>query len=167
MRFVDFLKATVLTCAAAASALAAVTIAAASARGDPLVSLVAVGWWALAAVCGAYLGRRDGTSAPIGRLLAEARTSTALPEQGAARVLLNRLWPLLLVTVGSGAVAFVAPQVPATAGGFAIMAALGWRHQEAAVAAVEERDGARFYIEPTSPLRPIRLVRTPGLRALR
>jgi len=32
------------------------------------------------------------------------------------------------------------------------------------VTAIEERDGARFYVERTSPLRPIQLVRTPGFR---
>jgi hypothetical protein len=30
------------------------------------------------------------------------------------------------------------------------------------VAAIEERDGVRFYVERTSPLKPIQLVRTPG-----
>ena len=30
------------------------------------------------------------------------------------------------------------------------------------MAAIEERDGVRFYIDRTSPLQPIRLVRTPG-----
>ena len=32
------------------------------------------------------------------------------------------------------------------------------------MAAIEERDGVAFYIEPTSPLSPIKLVRTPGFR---
>ena len=31
--------------------------------------------------------------------------------------------------------------------------------------AIEERDGVRFYVERTSPLKPIRLVRTPGFRS--
>jgi hypothetical protein len=30
------------------------------------------------------------------------------------------------------------------------------------VAAIEDRDGVRFYIEPTSPVSPIQLLRTPG-----
>ena len=34
--------------------------------------------------------------------------------------------------------------------------------QEAAVTAIEERDGFRFYIDKTPPLAPIRLVRTPA-----
>jgi hypothetical protein len=52
--------------------------------------------------------------------------------------------------------------VAAIAAGFAIIWALAWRRQEAAVAAIEERDGVRFYIDRTSPLQPIQLVRTPG-----
>jgi hypothetical protein len=55
--------------------------------------------------------------------------------------------------------------VPAIATGFAIIWALAWRRQASAVTAIEERDGARFYVEQTSPLDPIKLVRTPGFRS--
>ena len=55
--------------------------------------------------------------------------------------------------------------MPAVAAGFAIIWALAWRRQSSAVTAIEERDGARFYVERTSPLKPIRLVRTPGFRS--
>ena len=58
----------------------------------------------------------------------------------------------------------ILPQVPAIAAGFAVIWALAWRRQSRAVTAIEERDGARFYVERTSPLRPIQLVRTPGFR---
>ena len=86
-----------------------------------------------------------------------------LPEVHPGRIVLNRLWPLLFSTLGAGALAFALPQVPAVATGFAIIWALAWRRQASAVTAIEERDGARFYIERTSPLQPIKLVRTPGL----
>ena len=52
--------------------------------------------------------------------------------------------------------AFIAPQVPGIATGFAIIWALSWRRQHRAVQAIEERDGVVFYVEPTSPLRPKR-----------
>jgi hypothetical protein len=39
-----------------------------------------------------------------------------------------------------------------------------WRKQDGAVQAIEERDGVTFYVERTSPVRPIQLVRTPGFR---
>jgi hypothetical protein len=165
VRFTDFLRTTVLLSAAAASALAAVTLAAAVNSGDDLVVPVAAGWWVVAAGIGIWLGRRANTSSPIASLLASARTRSSLPETNPARTLLNRLWPLLVSTVGAGAVAFVVPQVPAVATGFAVIWALAWRRQAGAVAAIEERDGARFYVERTSPLQPIRLVRTPGFRS--
>jgi hypothetical protein len=54
--------------------------------------------------------------------------------------------------------------VPAVACGFAIIWSLAWRRQDSAVLAVEERDGVTYYVERTSPIRPMQLVRTPGLR---
>jgi hypothetical protein len=111
------------------------------------------------------MGRRAETSPPIASLLAGARTQPSLPELNPARTLLNRLWPLLLSTIGAGALSFVLPQVPAMATGFAIIWALAWRRQASAVTAIEERDGVRFYVEQTSPFKPIRLARTPGFRS--
>ena len=69
------------------------------------------------------------------------------------------------MTVVAGALAFLFPQVPMIATGFAIIWALAWRRQEQAVAAIEARDGVRFYVEPTSPVEPIRLLRTPGFHS--
>jgi hypothetical protein len=69
------------------------------------------------------------------------------------------------VTVAAVGIGFVEPQIPAIAGGFAIVWALAWRRQASAVKAIEDRDGARFYVDHTSPMSPIQLVRTPGFRA--
>ncbi len=165
MRFAEFLRTTVLISAAAASVLAAVTLAGVNGTGEDLVLPLAGGWWLIAAVIGVWLGRRAETSQPIASLLASARMQPTLPELNPGRTVLNRLWPLLLSTIGAGVLAFTLPQVPAVATGFAIIWALAWRHQAAAVTAIEERDGARFYIDRTSPLRAIRLVRTPGFRS--
>jgi hypothetical protein len=165
MRFTDFLRTTVLISGAAASALAAVTVAGAAGTGDDLVVLLAAAWWLIAALIGVTLGRRAATSPPIASLLASARSQASLPELNPGRTVLNRLWPLLFSTVGAGALAFILPQVPAVATGFAIIWALAWRRQASAVTAIEERDGARFYVERTSPFQPIKLVRTPGFRS--
>ncbi|MGO9750514.1 MAG: hypothetical protein ACLP8S_20520 [Solirubrobacteraceae bacterium] len=165
MRFSEFLRTTVLVCGASASLLGVVTLASVSNSGNDLVIPVSAGWWLLAAVAGAWLGRRAATSQPIATLLANARTQASLPEMHPGRTILNRLWPLLVCTIGAGAVAFALPQVPAIAAGFAIIWSLAWRRQASAVTAIEERDGSRFYIEPTSPMTPIRLVRTPGFRS--
>jgi hypothetical protein len=165
VRFAEFLRTTVLISAAAASALAAVTLASAASNSDSLVVPVAAAWWLVAAGVGVWFGRRSTTSQPIAALLASARTQTMLPEVDPARTILNRLWPLLFSTIGAGAVAFAAPQVPAVATGFTIIWALAWRRQSSAVTAIEERDGARFYVERTPFWRPIKLVRTPGFQS--
>lgn len=166
MRFGDFLRTTVLASAGAASLLAAITIARiAGGAGDALGGAFAAGWWVLTVIIGLWLGRSGEVSTAIGRLLADARTARSLPEVNPARTLLNRLWPLLVMCIGAAAIGFKLPQVSAIAAGFAIVWALSWRRQEAAVKAIEDRDGARFYIEHTSPWRPIRLTRTPGFRS--
>ena len=164
MRFADFLRSTVLISAAAASALAAVTLAGSAGTGDGLVVPIAVAWWLVAGGAGLSLGRRAEASQQIASILASARMQPSLPEVNPARTLVNRLWPLLFSTIGAGALAFVLPQVPAIATGFAIIWSLAWRRQASAVTAIEERDGARFYVVRTSPLKPIKLVRTPGFR---
>ncbi|MGH2915131.1 MAG: hypothetical protein ACRDMX_09085 [Solirubrobacteraceae bacterium] len=164
MPFVDLLRTTVLLSAGSASALGAVTLGTALSGGQDGVLAVAVGWWLAAALIGIWLGRRGDTSPPIATLLASARRRSSLPEVNPARTVLNRLWPLLVCTIGAGAIGAALPQVPAIAAGFAIIWALAWRRQPSAVTAIERRDGARFYVEPTSPLQAIALVRTPGLR---
>ena len=128
----------------------------------------AVGWWVVAALIGLRLGRRAETNPPIARLLAERQG-----EHDAARAPSRaRSWSTgcgrcSCSRSSAGGLAFLAPQVPGIAAGFAIIWALAWRRQDAAVAAIEERDGARFYVRRTSPVRPMALVRTPGFKALR
>ena len=164
MRFVDLLKTTVMLSAGAATMLAIITVIGATGDHDDTLVLIATGWWVAASLIGVLLGRRAQVTSPIGRLLADAKLATMLPEHRPASVILNRLWPLLLSTVAGGALGFVFPQVPAVACGFAIIWSLAWRRQDSAVLAVEERDGVTFYVERTSPVRPMQLVRTPGLR---
>jgi len=153
--------------AGAATALALVTVLAVGTSSEEKLLPIAVGWWVIAALIGLRLGRRAETNPPIARLLADAKSSTALPENHPSAILVNRLWPLLLFTLVAGGLAFLAPQVPGIAAGFAIIWALAWRRQDAAVAAIEERDGAFFYVMRTSPVRPMALERTPGFKALR
>ncbi len=167
MRFVDFLRTTVLLSAGAATALACITVLAASAKSDTTLAEVAVGWWLIAVAVGLRMGRRAQTNPPIARLLANAKATTTLPEHRPSAILVNRLWPLLVFTLLSGGLAFLAPQIPGIAAGFAIIWALSWRRQDSAVGAIEERDGACFYVRRTSPVRPMELVRTPGFKAAR
>ena len=77
-----------------------------------LAALLSVAWWAIAALIGLALGRGADANPPIARLLAGARSTNMLPEHRPAAILLNRLWPLLAVTVLAGGLAFLAPQIP-------------------------------------------------------
>ena len=167
MRFVDFLKTTVLACAGAATVLAALAIRTVALDGDSDLLVFCLAWWTVAVVAGSWLGRERSTLPAIARLLAGARSTTSLPEQsGPGRVLANRLWPIFLLLVASAALAWLWPQVPTIAAGFLSIWALYWRRQEGAVTAIEERDGVAFFIEPTKPWEPIQLIRTPGFRRI-
>jgi hypothetical protein len=165
VRFVDFLKATVLLSAGSATVLGVLTALRVASDDRANLMEVAIGWWLVAALLGAWVGRRNAASPPIARLLADARMQMSLPELRPSLTLLNRLWPLLFSTVGAGVLGIFLPQVSAVAAGFAIIWALAWRRQEAAVSAIEDRDGFRFYVDSTPPFAPIRLIRTPGLMA--
>jgi hypothetical protein len=163
LRFVDLLKTTVLLSMAAATALAALTVVASSDQREVLPVLV--GWWLGAGLIGGLIGRRRETTPPIARLPAGARATTTLPELRPLPVVLGRLWPIFVGTALAGALAFLGPQIPGIAVGFTIIWSLSWRHQDAAVAAIEDRDGVAFFVESASPFKTMTLVRTPSFRA--
>ena len=162
MRFGDFLRATVLLSAGAATLLAALAVIGLSREYDRTLVLFSAFWWAGSVLIGIWFGRRAEASPPIRRLLLGARSQTTLPELRPSRTLINRLWPLLFATLAASILAVFQPQVASIGAGFWIIWALALRRQASAVAAIEERDGVRFYIDRTSPFQPIQLVRTPG-----
>jgi hypothetical protein len=164
VRFTDFLKTTVLLTAGEATALGAVTVVSAGAKDDTVTIVFSLAWWAIAAIVGAWIGRSERPTARIASLLADARSSRALPEVRPAAVLINRLWPLGVSALFAAGISWLYPQVASVATGYAILVALAWRRQESAVSAIEGRDGARFYVVPTSPTSGISLMRTPGYR---
>jgi hypothetical protein len=167
MLYTDFLKATVFLTAGEATALGAVTVAVAAGRGDTTLLIFALAWWTVAAATGGWLGRRLKTTASIGALLANAHSSTTLPEIRPASVMLNRLWLLAVSVVLAAGLSWLVPQLAAVVAGGSILIALAWRKQERAVTAIEERDGVRYYVVPTSPFKGIELMRTGGLKRLR
>ena len=165
MAFCDLLRTTVLLAGGSATALATVTVIAANRSDDTLTLLVAAGWWTVALIAGLILGRPQRAAQAMGPVLAGARTAPTLPQtESPGRAALARLWPLGAFAIVAGALGFVFPGVAAIGTGYALAAALAWRAREAAVYAIEERDGVRFYVEPGSALQPVKLVRTPGLR---
>ena len=167
MRFIDFLRTTVLTCAAAAAVLGALAVRAVALEGDTTLLVFAGSWWALATVIGVWLGRERSTLPAIARLLAGARSTSTLPDQEQpGRIVANRLWPIFALLVLSAGLGWLFPQIPAIAAGFLMIWALYWRRQEGAVTAIEDRDGVAFYVERTAPWKPTQLVRTPGYRRI-
>jgi hypothetical protein len=165
MAFCDLLRMTVLLAAGAATALAAITVVSASGSDDTLTLYVAAAWWIAALVGGIILGRPARAAETMRPALTEAKTATALPSlENPTRAALARLWPLAAFALIAGGLGLVFSGVAAIGTGFALGAALTLRAREGAVAAIEERDGVRFYVEPGSALEPIKLIRSPGLR---
>ena len=166
MRFRDFLRVAVLLFGGAATALAVVSVVGASNEDTNTLVYVAAVWWCLAALAGLWLGRRLRATSGIAGLLGEARSTNALPELEPGAVMFNRLWPLGVLTLASGAIGFFIPQVPVIATGYCLLVALLWRKQSAAVQAVEGRDGVEFWFDRTSPFGAPKLLRLPGMRRI-
>ncbi len=163
MPFTDLLRLTVLLAAGEATALATITVLAAGRDDDTTTLIVAAAWWFAALGIGLYLGRPERAAAGVRGVLAGARTATSLPSESAERIALGRLWPIAVTALIAGGLGIFLPGVAAIGTGYALAVALAWRSREAAVQAIEDRDGVRFYVQPGSALRPIELVRTPGL----
>jgi hypothetical protein len=162
--YTDLLRVTVFLVGAEATALGALTAVAAGRDSDTTTVLVAATWWLIALVLGIYLGRPARAADGVRDALARARTATALPEESPARIAAIRLWPIGLTALAAGVLGVIYPGVAAVGAGYALLVALAMRTREAAVLGIEHRDGVKFYVVPNSALRPIELVRTPGLR---
>jgi hypothetical protein len=165
--YTDLLRVTVLLTGAEATALAAITAVAANRDSDTRTLIVAATWWLIALLVGFYLGRPSRARDGVRDALARARTATSLPSETPTRIALARLWPVALTAILAGALGAFFPGVAAIGAGYALLVSLAWHTREAAVLAIEQRDGVKFYVVPNSALRPIQLVRTPGLRTLR
>jgi hypothetical protein len=164
MPYCDLLRMTMLLSAGAATILAAITVVAANRNDDTTTLLVAGGWWTIALIIGFVLGRPARAAEAMRGAIAKARSQPMLPTDNPGRVALARLWPLGAFALVAGGLGIVFPGVAAIGAGYGLAGALAWRSREAAVHAIEERDGVRFYVEPGSTLEPVTLIRTPGLK---
>ena len=164
MPYCDLLRMTTLLAAGAATVLAVVAVLTADQEADNRTLLVCAVWWPAALAIGFVLGRPRRAADAIAPALAAARTTPSLPTDQPGRVAIARLLPLVAFALVAGGLGFLWPGVAAVGTGFALAAAMAMRGREGAVAAIEQRDGVRFYVEPGSALEPVTLVRTPGLR---
>ncbi|MGH2973391.1 MAG: hypothetical protein ACRDLL_00775 [Solirubrobacterales bacterium] len=158
---------TVLLTGAEATALAAITAIAVNRDNDATTLIVAAAWWLIALAIGFYLGRPSRAADSLRDALAKARTATSLPPDTPTRIALTRLWPIAVTAIAAGALGIFFPGVAAIGAGYALLVSLAWHSRETAVLAIEQRDGVKFYVVPNSAVRPIQLVRTPGLRSSR
>ena len=165
MPYTDLLRITVFLAGAEATALGAITAVAAGRDSDTTTVLVAAAWWLISLVLGLWLGRPARAAEGVRDALARARTATSLPQELPARIALVRLWPIAATAVAAGVLGVFFPGVAAIGAGYALLVALTMRTREAAVLGIEQRDGVKFYVVPNSAVRPIQLIRTPGLRS--
>jgi len=164
MQYKDLLRGTVLLTASAGTALAAISAVAINSEGSDRLATLALGWWVVAIGVGIWLGRPSRTESVLAGPLAAAKTVTQLPAESPGRIAFGRLWPIAFFVIVTGAIGPFVPQVPAIAAGFAFGVSAAWRSRDAAVEAVEDRDGVIFYVENGSAFEPVKLIRTPGLR---
>jgi hypothetical protein len=165
--YTDLLRITVLLTGAEATALGAITALAAAESNDSRTVLIAALWWLISLAIGLYLGRPSRAADGVRGALSKTLTATSLPLQSPARIAVARLWPIALSALAAGVLGIFYPGVAAIGAGYALLVSLAWHTREAAVLAIEDRDGVKFYVLPSSALEPIKLIRTPGLRSER
>ena len=165
MPYTDLLRASVFLTAGEATVLGA--IAAIAIADDPTTATLAIAaaWWIAALAIGIYLGRPARAAEALRDPLAEARTATSLPSETPIWIALARLWPIGASAIAAGVLGIFFPGVAIIGAGYALLVSLAWHSHEAAVLAIEQRDGVKFYVVPNSGLRPVELIRTPGLRS--
>jgi len=163
--YTDLLRVTVFLTGAEATALGAITAIGANRDGDTTTVLVAAVWWLISLAIGIYLGRPARAADDVRDPLARARTATSLPPETPARIAIGRLWPIAFTAVLAGGLGLFFPGVAVIGAGYALIVSLAWHTREAAVLGIEQRDGVKFYVVPNSPLKPVELVRAPGLRS--
>jgi hypothetical protein len=163
--YTDLLRLTVFVTGAEATALGAISALGANREGNATTVVIAAVWWLLSFAIGFYLGRPERASDDMRSALARARTATSLPQETPARIAAGRLWPIGVTAVIAGILGVFFPGVAVIGAGYALIVSLAWHTREAAVLGIEHRDGVKFYVTPSSALRPVELVRTPGLRS--
>jgi len=163
--YTDLLRVTVFLTGAEATALGAITAIGANRDGDTTAVLVAAVWWLASLAIGVYLGRPARAADDVRDALTRARTATSLPQESPARIAAGRLWPIVVTAIVAGGLGLLFPGVAVIGAGYALIVSLAWHTREAAVLGIEHRDGVKFYVVPNSALRPVELVRTPGLRS--
>jgi hypothetical protein len=163
--YTELLRFTVVVTAAEATLLAIVSVFAIGSEPSDTTLILGFAWWLIAIIIGFFLGRPERAREDMRDPLARAKMATSLPSESPGRIALQRLWPIAVVTVLAGGLGVFFAPIAIIGTGYALIVSLAWHTREAAVQAIEERDGVRFFVVPGHTFRPIELVRTPGLRS--
>jgi hypothetical protein len=163
--YTDLLRATVFLTGAEATVLGAISAIAVGGEPGGTTVIVALAWWTIALILGFWLGRPQRAREDMRDPLARAKMATSLPSESPARIAIQRLWPIAVTAIAAGGLGLFYPGVAIIGTGYALIVSLAWHTREAAVQAIEERDGVRFFVVPNGAFKPIHLVRTPGLRS--
>jgi hypothetical protein len=166
MPFTDLLRSTVFLTAGGATVLAVVAVLGIQRDENTTILVVAALWWIAAAWIGISMGGAERAAESVRGPLASARsvgpTGPGVSLPSPARISFARLWPIIAAVFVSGGIGVIFPEVAVIGAGYALLVSLAWRNREAAVLAIELRDGVRFLAEPGSPFKPIKLIRSPG-----
>ena len=165
MPYTELLRFTVFVTGAEATILGAISAISVGGDPSPTTAIIALAWWAIALILGFWLGRPERAREDMRSPLAKAKMATSLPQESPARIAIQRLWPIALTAIIAGGLGLFFPGVAIIGTGYALIVSLSWHTREAAVQAIEERDGIRFFVVPTGAFSPVKLVRTPGLRS--
>ncbi len=163
MPYTDLLRVSVFLTAGEATVLGAIAALSVAPDAGLSILIVTAAWWSVAMILGLWLGRPDRAADGVREALANARTATSLPPDTPTRIALIRLWPIGVTALAAGVLGIFFPGVAIVGAGYALLVSLAWHSHEAAVLGVEHRDGTKFYVVPNSALKPVQLVRTPGL----
>ena len=169
MPFAELLRSPVFLAAGGANALAAIAVIGAERDFNSTILIVGAVWWVTSAWIGLSMGESEKTGESMRKVLADSRSVTPTvkhaPLEEPGKIAWQRLWPILAAVATAGGLGIPFPEIAVVGSGFALLVALAWRNRESAVLAIEQRDGVRFLVEPGSPFKPVKLVRTPGFRA--
>lgn len=164
MSYVQLLKSTVSLSLGSAFSLMLMVLLRESDGTGPTGLLMPLILWSLAVIVGGFIGRGSNVHEQISGLLANSTQAKNHPDFKPVTTMINRLWPIFLLTIAAVGLSPVVPQIPIVAAGFLLILGLSFRGQASAVQAIQWRDGIEFWIEKSSPFSKLKLIRMPGLR---
>lgn len=163
MRYSDFLRASVLLVGSAAFALLVVAASFIAREGSPSLIAFSAIWIGISVFVGVWLGRRDQVMESTRQLLSRSRPEPVFPKIEPAALLMQRLWPVLVIAIVAALVAVFFAQLAVAACGCGVIWSLAWRKQAMAVEAIEDRDAVHFWIVKSGTFKPPKLVRVPAM----